>query len=310
MDNITKVRYYGCDFGRHIAKYFPRWEKDKENYNWLQKHFKEKKLKNDNEKGVKEKVLNLRSRYKLTRCFTKEAIPEAIDYMHQNKKMLYRKMKCGNKKIVGEIALNMGHKSKRLKRQMATGEPPKGRKSKRFNRQMCFATKLCFFHNETTYPICDSNAWAALEYHKKKLEKTHPTEYTDFKEKLEKANNEWHDPSKPLNYSSYKNVIDYFIDLYELRDLICKGSRSCEAPGKSSPAQKKKRRACYRTLDWCLCAWNRLLNLFGRRKAYYKTLDWYLWVFGDIVVKAKKDEIKYTSLLKDMALEVKTPNKR
>ena len=205
MDNITKVRYYGCDFGKRIPNLCPRWKKDKENYDWLQKHFKEKKLKNDSEKGVEEKVLNLRSRYKLARCLTKEAIPEAIGYMHQNKEMLYKQMKLGDKKIVGEIALNLGHKSKGLKR------------------QMCFATKLCFFHNETAYPICDSCAWAALAYHKKKLPKTHPN-YEKLNTLLKNANHEWYAPPKfqSLNYTSYKNAIDYFIKIYDLDDITYK----------------------------------------------------------------------------------------
>ena len=132
------------------------------------------------------------------------------------------------------------------------------------NKESCFATKLCFFNNETAYPIYDSCASAALEYHKDKLQAAHPTckEADAFEDKWGKAIEKWEQDKAPQlkksptykykrpptyklkSYPAYKALIDYCIDLYALSDLICKDS------------DKQKIRA------------------------NYKSLDWYLWVFG------------------------------
>ena len=142
--NIEKVRDYGENFGENIKEYCPNWETDLGKYKCLHALYNRTDLKDDEKENIRCKILKLRNLYSLQRSFKNRAIPEAVKYMCPNKEMLYKEMKLGDEKIVGEIALNMGHKSMG------------------FKRQMCFATKFCFFNNETAYPICDSYAFGSI----------------------------------------------------------------------------------------------------------------------------------------------------
>ena len=219
--NIKKVECYGCDFGKHIPDSCPNWRKDKCHYRFLRRLFN----KTDFNKGARpkkngllrclfdkgdikdekyhiyKKVYFLRHLYSLH--FSNVQLHDIVNHLYKHQRCISNKIECGNQNIVKKIAIS-------------TKDVNKGNK-----RQMCFATKFCFLHNETAYPICDSFAREALKHHKKKLGKTHPN-YEKLNTLLGNARRKWHAPSEPLNYSSYKNVIDYFIEIYDLGDITYK----------------------------------------------------------------------------------------
>ena len=224
--NIEKVRDYGENFGEKIVKKFftniktPPWNWGDalKKYKYLHTLYKSD-FKDNKKEEVDYKVLKLRNLYGLQLCIHNDELPRVAQHLFERKKDISKYIKCGDKNIVEDIA----------------------KKAASPKRLWTFATKFCFFvDKDDRYPIDDSLVRGALKHYKEELRKTANKHYGPFAKQLKDVEKIWRNPdpntSGHLDYSVYKDAIDYFIKIYHLDGIT------------------------YRKLDWYLWVFGKILK--------------------------------------------------
>ena len=202
MNNTEKVLKYGACFGKNFLvdgeSVNPDWRIDEHSYHLLRNLF----LQSDRDDRPEQVGLRI---YYLDMCYGIQLYRRHSQYFDPNEG-LYN----GLARRLSEL-----NKEKHLYKKIEEGDADAvniiGRKLIARKKEFSFASKLCFFHNETAYPIWDTRVRGSLMYYKNlvKSEEDMSRKHGWIKN-LKKV-----DPEL-LDYRVFKRVIDQFKKAFSL----------------------------------------------------------------------------------------------